>query len=134
MRDVVIPLKKSYRFGSSSGIGAVSRAVKEGDGAGAYDLLRETNAVDIRWRDLPRSDALGAAMKDLALSGFSGYFQQIRVEKIFDLFGRFRILCALREGPYGVQALNRMMEQLLRQEGLISAGRPLVSRPAGYGH
>ena len=130
MRDVIIPLKKSYRFGSSSGIGAVSRAVNEGDGAGAYDLLRDTNAADIRWRDLPRPEALGAAMKDLAISGFSGYFQPIRAGKIFDLFGRFRILCALREGPYGVQALNRLMEQLLRQEGLIrQEGRWYPGRP-----
>jgi len=130
MRDVIIPLKKSYRFGSSSGIGALSRAVNEGDGAGAYDLLRDPNAADIRWRDLPRPETLGAAMKDLAVSGFSGYFQPIRAGKIFDLFGRFRILCALREGPYGVRALNRLMEQLLRQEGLIrQVGRWYPGRP-----
>jgi len=130
MRDAIIPLKKSYRFGSSSGIGAVSRAVNEGDGAGAYDLLRDTSAADIRWRDLPRPETLGAAMKDLAVSGFSGYFQSTRAGKIFDLFGRFRILCALREGPYGVQALNRLMEELLRQEGLIrQVGRWYPGRP-----
>ena len=40
-------------------------------------------------------------MKDLAVSGFSGYFRSIQAGKIFDWFGRFRILCALREGPYG---------------------------------
>jgi exodeoxyribonuclease V alpha subunit len=130
MRDAIIPLKKSYRFGSSSGIGAVSRAVNEGDGAGAYDLLRDANTTDMGWRDLPRPEALGAAMKDLAVSGFSGYFQSIQAGKIFDWFGRFRILCALREGPYGVQALNRLMEQLLRQEGLIrQEGRWYPGRP-----
>ncbi len=130
MRDAIIPLKKSYRFGSSSGIGAVSRAVNEGDGAGAYDLLKDANTADIGWRDLPRPEALGAAVKDLAVSGFSGYFQPIGAGEILDLFGRFRILCALREGPYGVQALNRLMEQLLRQEGLIrQAGRWYPGRP-----
>ena len=59
MRDVIIPLKKNYRFGSSSGIGAVSRAVNEGDGAGAYDLLRNSNATGVRWRDLPGPETLG---------------------------------------------------------------------------
>ncbi len=130
MRDVIIPLKKSYRFGSSSGIRAVSRAVNEGDGAGAYDLLRATNAADIRWGDLPSPEALGARLKDLAVRDLSGYFQPNRAENIFDLFSRFRILCALREGPYGVQALNRLMEQLLRQEGLIrQIGRWYPGRP-----
>ncbi len=130
MKDAVIPLKKSYRFSSSSGIGALSRAVNEGDGAGAYDLLREANAADIRWQHLPRPEALEAAMKDLAVSGFSGYFQPIPAGKMLDLFGRFRILCALREGPYGVLALNRLMEHLLRQAGLIrQAGRWYPGRP-----
>jgi exodeoxyribonuclease V alpha subunit len=130
IRDAVIPLKKNYRFGSSSGIGALSRAVNKGDGAGAYDLLRDAKAADISWRDIPRPETLGAALKDLALRGFSGYFQPIRAEELFDLFGRFRILCALREGPYGVQALNRLMEQLLRQEGLIrQIGRWYPGRP-----
>ena len=138
MRDVIIPLKKSYRFGLLSGIGAVSQAVNEGNGAGAYDLLRDTNATDTGWRDLPRPEALGAAMKDLVVSGFSGYFQPTRAGKIFDLFGRFRILCALREGPYGVRALNRLMEQLLRQEGLIRQvgawypGRPVMITKNDY--
>ena len=76
MRDVIIPLKKSYRFGSSSGIGAVSRAVNKGDGAGAYDLLRDAKAADIRWRDLPSPETLGARLKDLAVRDFSGIFNR----------------------------------------------------------
>ncbi len=138
MRDVIVPLKRNYRFGPSSGIGALSRAVNEGNGTGAFDLLRDTKAADIRWRNLPRPETLGSAVKDLAVSGFSGYFQPIREGKIFDLFGKFRILCALREGPYGAQALNRLMEYHLRQEGLIPpvgpwyAGRPVMVTKNDY--
>lgn len=130
MRDGIISLKKSYRFGPSSGIGAVSRAVNAGDGAGAYALMRDEAAPDMRWRDLPRPEALMAALKDPAVSGFSGYFQPGGAEAIFECFGRFRILCALREGPYGVRTLNLLIEQLLRQEGLIrTTGRWYPGRP-----
>ena len=32
-------------------------------------------------------------------------------------FQRFRILCALRDGPYGVAALNRLVEEILQEAG-----------------
>ena len=45
---------------------------------------------------------------------------------------RFRILCALRNGPYGVENLNRLVEEILSEAGLIHAdghfyaGRPVM--------
>ena len=101
MSDAIISLNKSYRFGPTSGIGSVSRAVNAGDGAGAFGLMRGSAAPDMRWRDLPRPEALLAAIKDLAVSGFSGYFQPSGAETIFECFNRFRILCALRRGHTG---------------------------------
>jgi len=44
--------------------------------------------------------------------------------KSFQLLERFRMLCAVREGPYGVIALNRTVEEILRGRGLIVPGRP----------
>ena len=46
--------------------------------------------------------------------------------------GQFRILCALRKGPYGVEATNRSVEQILAEAGMIAprqrnyAGRPIL--------
>ena len=37
--------------------------------------------------------------------------------------GRFRILCALRGGPYGVEAMNVRVERTLARCGLNPAGR-----------
>ena len=47
-------------------------------------------------------------------------------------FGEFQILCALRNGPYGVGELNRLAEQslleadLLEREGQWYRGRPVM--------
>ena len=47
-------------------------------------------------------------------------------------FDDFRILCAVREGPFGVQALNALVEELLASDGLIAPhglwyhGRPVL--------
>jgi exodeoxyribonuclease V alpha subunit len=49
---------------------------------------------------------------------------------MFALFNRFRVLCALREGPYGAKALNFLIERILRKEGLLKRdGRWYPGRP-----
>ena len=38
------------------------------------------------------------------------------------MFSRFRILCALRRGPYGVTEINRLCERILFEGDLIRVG------------
>ena len=45
-----------------------------------------------------------------------------------DAFNEFKILCALRIGPFGVNAVNRLAGQVLGRENLIPKGR-LGSHP-----
>jgi exodeoxyribonuclease V alpha subunit len=66
------------------------------------------------------------------IEGFSAYLKEADPTKALDLFNRFRILCALREGPHGVHYLNLLVEQILKDERLIRrdgrwyAGRPVL--------
>ncbi len=132
MQDCVVELQKSYRFGSESGIGAVSRAVNAGD----CDLVLTVGASrgygDIAFSELPRPEALSGAIRDWAVEGFHDYLRAEDPWEVFERFDRFRILCALREGPYGVVALNSVVEQILRKERVIKPdqrwyrGRPVL--------
>ncbi len=132
MRDSIVQLRKSYRFGPSSGIGEVSRAVNEGDSTGAVQLLKSGSYGDIQWRELPRAEALASALKEQIIEGFTPYLKENDPSKIFDLFNRVRILCAVREGPYGVNTMNLLVEQILRDGGLVRRegrwyrGRPIL--------
>jgi exodeoxyribonuclease V alpha subunit len=132
MQDCIVQLKKSYRFGEDSGIGAASQAVNDGDSGLALGLLKSGGYKDIQWQELPRPEALSRALRKDIIAGFSPYLKATEPEKAFDLFNRFRILCALREGPFGVYTLNLLAEQVLRKEGLIKQegrwyfGRPLI--------
>jgi exodeoxyribonuclease V alpha subunit len=123
IQDCIVQLQKSFRFGSDSGIGAVSRAVNAGDDDLAVTLLREGKYGDIKWRDLPQPTGLPLAMQDMVVREFADYLQTGDIREIFQLFDRFRILCALRKGPYGVINLNALVEQILTEEGLIDAGK-----------
>jgi exodeoxyribonuclease V alpha subunit len=130
MRDSIVQLRKSYRFGPSSGIGEVSRAVNEGNSPRAVQLLRSGSYGDIQWRELPRSEALPSVLKERIIEGFRPYLKESEPSKVFDLFNKVRILCAVREGPYGVNSLKLLVEQVLRSEGLIRReGRWYRGRP-----
>ncbi len=132
MQDCIVQLKKSYRFGEDSGIGAASQAVNDGNSGRALGIMKSTGHKDIQWQDLPRPEGLYRPLKERIITGFSSYLKMTDPEEAFDLFKRFRILCALREGPFGVYALNLLAEQVLRKEGLIKqegrwySGRPVM--------
>jgi len=132
IQDCIVQLKKSFRFGRDSGINAVSRAVNAGDADLAVTLLMDGKHGDIKWKDLPPPGDLPLAIKDAAIKGFKDYLRASDILEIFQLFDRFRIMCALRKGPYGVIALNFLVEQILSEEGLIEPdstwypGRPLL--------
>ena len=123
IQDCVVQLKKSYRFGTNSGIGAVSRAINEGDGNIALKLLKNGTYHDIRWKPLPQPNALYTVLKQNILEGYSAYLKTSDPIKTFHLFEQFRILCAVRKGPYGVMGLNLLAEKILQEENLITPGK-----------
>jgi len=132
IQDCVVQLNRSYRFGIDSGIGTVSQAINKGDGSLALSLLKSNNYDDVRWKTLPRPSALHKSLRDTVIQGYKSYLEISDPMEIFRLFERFRLICVLREGPYGVSALNFLVEQILREENLITIekrwyrGRPVL--------
>ncbi len=138
LRDCIVPLRRNYRFGADSGIGAVSRLVNAGEADAALDRIREGGGEDIGWRELPPPENLVRSLRKAVREGFSPYLKQQDPEGVFEHLQAFRILCALREGPYGVQGLNFLVEQQLRRDGLIRPegrwypGRPILITQNDY--
>ena len=86
----------------------------------------------VSWKPLPAPAALKAALKPIVLSRYQDYLQAGNPAEALSALGRFRLLCALRNGPYGVESLNRLVEEILSEAGLIEskalfyAGRPVM--------
>jgi exodeoxyribonuclease V alpha subunit len=130
LADCVAHLSRSYRFGPGSGISALSRAVNQGEGELSLGLLKEGGFGDIHWRTLPPLKALARTVREGVLTGFGDVFRSVDAGEVHQVLERFRILCALREGPFGVRAVNLMAEEILRREGLIRGeGRWYPGRP-----
>ncbi|EEB1956664.1 exodeoxyribonuclease V subunit alpha [Salmonella enterica] len=121
LRDSLCLLQKSYRFGSDSGIGKLAAAINCGDRS-AIQAVFQQDFSDIEKRTLQSSDDY-AGMLDEALAGYGRYLRLLHEkatpEAILQAFNEYQLLCALREGPFGVGGLNDRIEQAMVQQRKI---------------
>ncbi|MCU0736682.1 MAG: exodeoxyribonuclease V subunit alpha, partial [Methylotetracoccus sp.] len=136
--DSIAVLQESFRFGQDSGIGHLARAVNAGDAEYADRLFTDSAYGDIAWRAIAPA-GLPALVADQIAPRFRAYLEAPSPQQAFAAFESFRVLCALREGPFGVEAINRLIEQELtrlrwiRPEERWYAGRPLIMTRNDYG-
>ncbi|MGB7800733.1 exodeoxyribonuclease V subunit alpha [Buttiauxella sp.] len=130
LRDGLCLLQKSYRFDSKSGIGQLAFAVNASDVKQAKEVFSK-GFGDISKQPLRETEDYALMIAD-AVEGYRPYLELIRQNAepaaILDAFGRYQLLCALRDGPFGVSGLNNRIEQALVQKRLIERPNPTVSR------
>ncbi|MFH2065297.1 MAG: exodeoxyribonuclease V subunit alpha [Pseudomonadota bacterium] len=133
IRDCMVQLVKSYRFGETSGIRKISQAINAGNDTLAMEYLEERKYPDIRWEKVPGLRHLQAGLKHSVIKEFHDYLSAESPSDALMIFGKFQVLCALREGPYGVHVINRLIEEILVSSGRIRKadslwyhGRPVM--------
>ena len=128
LRDSLCLLQKSYRFGSDSGIGQLAAAVNRGDKAAASAVLSR-GFSDIENKHLQSAEDYQRMIDD-ALAGYGRFLGLVRdgaqPQEVLTAFGEYQLLCALREGPFGVSGLNDRIEQALVRQRRIA--RPAHAR------
>jgi len=122
LADSLVVLKKNYRFTSESGIGGMVSAVKEGKGAAALAIMKEESPAGLKWRQLPSPAGMRAGLTSPLLEGYRSFLSSSSPEEALISFDSFRILCAVRGGPYGVVSLNSLAEEILSERGVIDHG------------
>lgn len=131
----VVTLRYSHRFRADSGIGRWARLVNEGDVTGTaaaldacppWRILDDAPTGAAVVQRLPARSPAGQSWAACLRDGWSDWLSGLRalsdsgrgctdVEagQLLDAFGRFQALCALRQGPWGVEALNPLIERSL---------------------
>ncbi|MGY4828648.1 exodeoxyribonuclease V subunit alpha [Sphaerotilaceae bacterium SBD11-9] len=120
-------LTHSHRFPEDSAIGRFAAQVRAGDAAQAVDWLRTNGDPQLRWQHA--SDALAVARQ-----GYEPFLRALErdprdVKAVAEAFAHFRVLCAVREGPQGVEALNRALTEHARGRVDPSGGEWYIGRP-----
>lgn len=159
--QAIAKLRHSYRFTRESGIGRLADAVNAGDLRALRDVQARVY-TDLAWLSLATDPgALKRLVLDGACNDFPGgpsppdapvgYRHYLRVmhdghpapgqpQPVFDrwaadvlkAFGSFQLLCAVRGGAQGVEAMNRQVARLLQAEALTASvdgwylGRPVM--------
>ena len=132
LADAIVMLRKNYRFGLESGIGALSLAVNAGDGERALELLQAGEYNDVVLKPTPAGRELRGALSGIVVECYRGYLQQQDPAAALAEFDRFRVLCATRQGDHGVAGVNMAIEASLAAAGLIAPrsvwyrGRPVM--------
>jgi len=132
LADSVVVLQKNYRFGEDSGIGLVSTAINNDNAASVIGGMKEGTTSGLILCETPLRDSLQKKLATAVVSGFSDYLRHEKPDDVLMAFDQFRVLCALRQGIYGVEGINSLIENCLADEGIIRPdkhwyhGRPVM--------
>jgi exodeoxyribonuclease V alpha subunit len=132
LQNSLVVLSRNYRFGNENTIHRLASAVRNGDAVQAVHILHETKLDELGSINLPSAAQLPECLEKIVISHYAEFITERNPVVALAALPRFRVLCALREGPFGVDRVNRVIENILYQNGLITdpsrlyAGQPLL--------
>jgi exodeoxyribonuclease V alpha subunit len=146
LKDCVAWFTRNYRFRGDSGIGRLAARVNAGEAEAVIADLRAGGEDSLTWREDELDSARpewaavpGAGLLDALVAGYADYLAVMRAgevapEAAFAAYNRFRVLCAVRESPRGVEAVNRLIAREFRRRLGLAAderaewypGRPVM--------
>ncbi|HEX6275400.1 MAG TPA: exodeoxyribonuclease V subunit alpha [Polyangiaceae bacterium] len=135
LADGMVELAYSHRFREGGGIFELARAVNAGDTERVLGVLARSPHVTLE--PLPQPDELSRSLGPIVEEKFGRLGSTTIAEKLALLDG-FRLLCAHRRGPYGVETLNEWITLHLRRRGLLEPGgdfydgRPVIVTANDY--
>ncbi|MCF6442751.1 exodeoxyribonuclease V subunit alpha [Pseudoalteromonas luteoviolacea] len=139
LQDMMAFLQQSHRFKSDSGIGQLASAVNNND-PNHLDWVIHQGFSELSLYGLSNESYVN--MIERAANAYSEYLRAIQAgesaRKIHKLFSDYQLLAAVREGPYGVNELNKRIEHKLAQQNLIRpytryyVGMPLMITQNDY--
>ncbi|MFN2353743.1 MAG: exodeoxyribonuclease V subunit alpha [Desulfopila sp.] len=110
MPDNTVVLQKSYRF--DSGIKALAEAINGGDADRAWALLHDDRVEEVRCVD--------AELEKVICRGYDDFLHAVEradtmdYGELFGVLNQFRVLCGVRGGRNGVDAINQLVEDHVR--------------------
>lgn len=144
----IVMLRTSHRFQATSAIGQLASAVNAGHTKQIQQLFAQLDTSELGYI----APNHGAWLKSLVLGndrqqGLWPFFQLLQqsgleldnhANLLLQQLRQFQLLCALRQGAFGVEQVNLQIEQLLRQQRLVTrpeawyAGRPVMISQNDY--
>lgn len=131
-----VHLTESKRF--EGVIGDLAEAVCQGNSAAALQIAQQDNNA-IFYHPLEQPDATAKKL----FQGYQAFVKALQtqqpISQIIQTFDSYRVLCAVREGAYGVNSINQRLSALLQKELSLAEesaiwyhGRPIMVTKNDY--
>lgn len=136
LADATSVLRFSFRFGDGTELGALARAINAADVDAVFAALRASRehapddpALALRWLD--NAAVVLQEITTLAVTQASALVAARDTAESFRILSQFRVLCATRDGAFGVEALNQQIVSRLNllmswQRRRVYAGLPVI--------
>lgn len=128
--DCLCMLQKSWRFGGA--IGELASAVNRCDHAQVQAILAAANPAELSWQEIKAA----TPVLNQAVAHYQQFVEQALAQGmagasvLLPQFDQYRVLCAVRSGEVGTDAINSQIEQRLRSAGLLQEeGRFYPGKP-----
>jgi exodeoxyribonuclease V alpha subunit len=121
--DCVTFLRKSRRFDGEGGIGKIANYVIKGQYQESWQLLQPSEPLSNDKQLTLLSGTIETWLTPLVEQYYLGLCQCDKIEEAFALLAKFRILSSTRKGPQGVESLNALVIDILRNKGVIPFNR-----------
>ena len=126
----LVELRHSHRFTGFFGIGRFSKAIIAGDKA----TLQEPN------EQVTVDGDYSPELFSTFVAGYTAFIEEKDIRAALRLMNNLRVLCAVREGAQGLDAVNRSIERLLhdRKKIIVNSefyeNRPIILTRNYYEH
>lgn len=128
-----VELRHSWRFEAQAGIGELARAVRDGRVGDARSALSNGAWHQVGWYRTSGPSAaaggLGSTIEDALGAHLDAYLAADDAATALERLAAFRILCATRVGPWGVDRINLLVEALVARRGHPTSDRFYPRRP-----
>lgn len=132
-------LTENKRFGKDSAIAPLSDAVNDQQADKAWDILRSNAGAEGKKAQLfdAKQFARGEPPQEFisaVKARFAEFMQAGEPAAAFAALAKFRVLCALRRGPFGVHRINALIEDALlpNRRGEFYDHRPILVTKNDY--
>lgn len=127
IQNAVAQLRVSHRFHANSGIGRLAAAVNQGNYHDALAAFEKFEDIDLHWHDASVDNKTSKTQKSkptdfwkiATAKGYQNYCKTVAKgdpKQIIQAFSEFQVLVATRQGPFGIEEVNRQIELLLRPQ------------------
>jgi len=114
--DSIVTLRTSHRFSEGGGIGRLAEAIRVGDADAALALLDDSSRPEVERCEVDSIDAVRGRLIEASRT----IHHEIEVagtpDAKLDRMGLYRVLCAHRRGPLGVEALCAILDETAAAE------------------